>query len=168
MKQRAARHLVSLVERDHVTVLKILKSVRSSLPRKDEVLARPDPYGAPSWRSAFVSSESAKPTHDSPAAADVATLLETFDSSISRQELLDLATSDVSEGGRRRLWIATMMWGYGTQGLHWDPELNRIAAFLGRADLDERLGRCGQHLQDGDIEAAYGQLSGVAGIKSAV
>ena len=150
-----------------MTTLEILESLRSALPSEETVLTRREAYGAPRWRSAFVETDSGKPVHESPAAADVSMLLERFPASISRQEILELAASDASASGHRRLWIAAMMWGKGTRGLHWDPTLKKVAAFLAREDLDELLAGCEQDLRDGDVEAAYARLTGVAGIRSA-
>jgi hypothetical protein len=97
--------------------------------------------------------------------ADVGSLVEDFPGGrIARNDLFRLG--QLAIGGeptdRRRLLIATLMWGYGPLGGRSYINANRV---LGVTGLDKQLADCAAALRDADARAAFLALDGLSGYR---
>jgi hypothetical protein len=83
---------------------------------------------------------------------DLVALAGRFPTQLSRADLATLATEAYSDAGlQRRLFLATMIWGYGTVGYgSW-----RTARMLGDARLPVVLGRAFAAVAKGDLLTSY-------------
>ena len=61
---------------------------------------------------------------------------------------------------RRRLLVATMMWGYGGRGGRSYANARRA---LGAADVDPRLNACAEAVKASNISRAYEAIDGLSG-----
>lgn len=74
---------------------------------------------------------------------------------ITRRSIIDLWHEDPGIR-RRRVAIASLMWGFGIAGARWgDPWVANVSDFLGPS-LDDILAKCEASLTDGAIAQAYG------------
>ncbi len=84
------------------------------------------------------------------------------DGVIKRRDIFTLG--DVARDGdaedRRRLLVATMMWGYGVRGGRSYTNAGRV---LRATDLDERLNSCVGAIKQGDVCGAYRAIDGLSG-----
>ena len=64
---------------------------------------------------------------------------------------------------RRRLLVATFMWGYGELGGRSYTNAKRA---LAATDLDQKLEKCALSIGDGDVRAAFSALTGLSGYGS--
>lgn len=97
--------------------------------------------------------------------AAVESLVRDFPSGrLARNDLFRLGQQAI--GGepidRRRLIVATLMWGYGPLGGRSYTNANRV---LGVTGLDKRLADCAAALQDADVRAAFLALDGLSGYR---
>jgi hypothetical protein len=84
---------------------------------------------------------------------EVAHLLGSFPETITRNDIIRLRHED-RRTRRRRVTIASLMWGYGIPGARWPQRVSDVSGFLS-PDLDAVLARCEEHLADGRIADAY-------------
>ena len=143
--------------------LKILTDLADGFPTDDEVLRKPERYHGDLWRATFVGTDASPASHGRD--DDVAWLLESYPSALSRDQILGIDHPDPGTRSRRIL-IASLMWGYGTGGLRFRGMVD-IAALLADGSLNERLIRCHDGLGQGDVRSAYSALTEIRGIGSA-
>jgi hypothetical protein len=141
-------------------VLSILEEQRSDLPSIDSVLSRPERFADKPWRKMIADAAVA----GSGATDDLRWVLEQHPTSeLTRTDIFQITAPD-PEIRRRRIVIASFMWGYGTGGLRYEHTRDDIASFLADPQLDDRLRQMEDRLAHREVRAAYDDLSGIHGI----
>ena len=87
------------------------------------------------------------------------------DGRITRQDLFTLGRQARAANAetRRRLLVATLMWGYGELGGRSYTNAKRVLTVVG---LDRKLEKCASAIVDGDVHGAYSALTGLSGYGS--
>jgi hypothetical protein len=123
--------------------LSILTALSPSFPARGTVLNQRGRINVPKWRR--VEEQTRDP--------EVTWALEAFPNAVSRSDILGLRHEDPSIR-RRRVAIASLMWGYGIRGARWDRWVSDISNFLSPG-LDVVLAECESDLTSGAIAEAY-------------
>lgn len=141
--------------------LGVLEKMRP-FPSPDYVLNKPERIATRRWHDAFVGDSGTGPNHF--VDKDVERILSEH-KVLSRASIL--AIKDPNESTQwRRIFIASLMWGYGTQGLRYH---NKIFAYIANvlnesSSLGGRLANCSKFLVNHNIAGAYQELEGMKGI----
>jgi hypothetical protein len=138
----------------------ILEQVRDEIPTDEATLTQSGPTDKKRW------AEIAKRTTSTSVAADVRWALAYRTDGFTRQDIINIEDSDAATGRRRR-FIAALMWGYGNGGLRYPPTLSALIELFDGPHLDEKLRKCVEALHSADTLAAYTSLSGIRNLKSA-
>jgi hypothetical protein len=95
--------------------------------------------------------------------AEVEYLIDAFPNGrISRPDLFALGQRAVAGNAddRRRLLVATLMWGYGSRGGRSYTNAKRVLAVT---SLDRKLEECAAAIGDADVRAAFSAIAGLSG-----
>jgi hypothetical protein len=125
--------------------LDILLALKPNFPPPHEILDQPGRINVAQWR--LVQERTADP--------EIAYVLSALPDPITRHCIIGLRDPDPGVR-RRRVVIATLIWGYGIRGARWGNQwVSNISDFLGRPDLDDVLADCEKNLGNGAIAKAY-------------
>jgi hypothetical protein len=147
------------------TAITILKRVSEAggFEAAERLVYNGEKYKSPWWRDAFVG------TADAPVSEpdkDVESILNQHPSELSRPDIFAIGRATPPRD--RRLLIASLMWGYGTTGLHYHRKMQTtVTNLLHGRDLDDRLDQCARFLAGHDVSGAYESMMDIPGIKSA-
>ena len=123
--------------------LSILTALSPSFPARETVLNQRVRINVPQWRQ--VEEETRDP--------EVTWALEALPDTVTRSHIIGLHHEDPNIR-RRRIAIASLMWGYGIRGARWARWAHDISNFLS-PDLDAGLAECEANLTAGAIAEAY-------------
>jgi hypothetical protein len=124
--------------------LDILTALRPEFPPLHQVLDKPGKINVAQWRLVE------KRTGDS----EVTYVLGALSDRFSRNDIIGLRHASPSIR-RRRVAIASLMWGYGMGGARWKDWVSNISDFLASPGLDAVLADCEEKLAVGAIAEAY-------------
>jgi hypothetical protein len=124
--------------------LDILAVLAPNFPSSGEVLSQRAHINENRW------GQIAKQTGD----PEVTWVLGHLPRPITRSTIINLLHED-PKVRRRRVVIASLMWGYGITGTRWGTWVNDISKFLSSPSVDAVLAECEAHLTAGAIAHAY-------------
>ena len=141
-------------------VRSILEQLRDEIPTTEATLAQPGTTDQTRW------ADIADRIVSEPVAADVRWGLDVGGAGFTRRDILKIAGPDPATEHRRR-FIATLMWGYGTADLRYPARVSDLVKLFDEPLLDARLSTCVSALSRDDIHAAYSEMTGIRGLRSA-
>jgi hypothetical protein len=138
----------------------ILEQVSGEIPTDEATLSQLGRTDKKLW------ADIAERTTSTSVTADLRWALSYKEEGFTRQDILDIEDPDAATGRRRR-FIATLMWGYGTADLRYPARVSDLIQLFDGAQLDERLSDCVSALHGADLVRAYESLTGIRNLKSA-
>jgi hypothetical protein len=124
--------------------LSILTALASGFPAPETVLNQPSQLNVARWQ--LVEKRNGDP--------EVTWVLNSFPAQVTRSDIIGLRHANPGIQ-RRRVVIASLMWGYGISGPRWGAQwVSDVSNFLGPG-LDAVLATCEANLTSGAIAEAY-------------